>query len=81
MGLDQMGLIDAIEIGADGDVDVRMRLTSPACLMVGIFKEEIQNAVGAVPGVRHVDVSFDQGLDWTPDLIRSPSHEHADARA
>jgi metal-sulfur cluster biosynthetic enzyme len=71
LGLDDMGLLDAIAIDGDGDVSVRIRLTSPTCVMVGLFATEIEDRVGVLPGVRQVVVSFDGGLDWRPDLMSS----------
>ncbi len=69
MGLTEMGLIGSVEIGDDGAVAVRLRLTSPFCHMIAFLQSEAQEQVGSLPGVRSVRVIGDQGLDWTPDLI------------
>jgi metal-sulfur cluster biosynthetic enzyme len=70
MGMHQMGLVGQVDIEPGGIVHVQIRLTSPTCMFVGVFVDEIRDYIGAVPGVRDVHVSFDGGLDWTPDLIR-----------
>lgn len=69
MGLTEMGLVGSVQIGDDGDVAVRLRLTSPFCHMIAFMQTEAQNQVGSPPGVRSVRVTGDQGLDWSPDLI------------
>jgi metal-sulfur cluster biosynthetic enzyme len=72
MGLSEMGLVRDVEISADGDVAIAMRLTSPFCHMIGFFKSETIKRIGALPGVRSVTMTADQGLDWSPNDI-SPS--------
>jgi metal-sulfur cluster biosynthetic enzyme len=69
MGLDEMGLVEDVELGDDGDVVIRLRLTSPTCMMIGYFKVEAQRRVGDVAGVRAVEVLADRGLDWHPDMM------------
>ena len=69
MGLAELGLIDTIDISADGEVSIRLRLTSPFCHMIGFFKTEVQRRVAALPGITSVSFSADNGLDWSPDRI------------
>lgn len=69
LGLDEMGLVRAVEVGDDGDVHVHIRLTSPTCVMVGFLRTEIHDRVALLPGVRSVEVDFDGGFDWGPELM------------
>ena len=69
MGLVEMGLIKALNIGEDGEVAIELRLTSPFCHMIGFFKVEAQARLMALPGVTSVGLSADQGLDWSPGMI------------
>lgn len=71
LGLDEMGMVDKVEMGVDGAVTVWIKLTSPTCVLLGYFVREIQAHVGAVGGVTSVEVIFDAGLDWEPDLMSS----------
>jgi metal-sulfur cluster biosynthetic enzyme len=80
LGLEDMGLVEAVEIADDGVVDVRIRLTSPTCMMVGLFKAEIEDRVGTVPGVRRVDVAFDRGLDWRPGMMSADARRRRAGR-
>jgi metal-sulfur cluster biosynthetic enzyme len=78
--LEEMGLIKSIVVDADAArVVVDIRLTSPSCTMVGYFVTEIQElVVAAAPEIRDVEVLFDHGLDWAPDMM---SEEVRQARA
>jgi metal-sulfur cluster biosynthetic enzyme len=69
LGLADMGLVERVEVAADGAVRVRLRLTSPCCGMVGYFVDEVSRRVGDLDGATSVDVTVDAGLDWTPDLM------------
>ncbi|MBS1845341.1 MAG: DUF59 domain-containing protein [Actinobacteria bacterium] len=71
LGLDEMGLIEGVEIDEDGNVAVAVRLTSPTCVMVGYFRDELRKRVLGLPGVRDLEVSFDRGLDWDPEMMSS----------
>jgi metal-sulfur cluster biosynthetic enzyme len=71
MGLSEMGLIADVSVSLEGHVHVRMRLTGPGCHMVGYFNEEIENRISALPGIRSVVMTFDVGLEWTPEHIRA----------
>ncbi len=78
--LEEMGLVKSVEIDTEaGRVVVSLRLTSPTCVMVGYFVTEIQQLVKqALPEICDVDVHFDHGFDWTPQMM---SEEVRRARA
>ena len=69
VGLAELGLVDTIDISPQGDVAIRLRLTSPFCHMIGFFKTEVQRRVLALPGIIGVSLSADNGLDWSADRI------------
>ena len=69
MGLDDMGLVEDVQIDADGNVAIKLRLTSPACMMTGYFQVQAQVRVAQIAGVRSVAVRADLGLDWHPDMM------------
>ena len=69
IGLEDMGVINSVAISPDGDVQINLRLTSPACHMVAYMTEEAIARVGALPGVSRVEVVPDAGLDWSPTMI------------
>jgi metal-sulfur cluster biosynthetic enzyme len=67
-GLNELGLVKRLRLldGAAGAaVELRLRLTSPGCMMGGAFLDEIHRRVGALPGVSSVDARLDEHFDWT----------------
>ena len=64
-----LGLIYALEVDADGFVDVTMTLTSPACPVAGQMPAMVQSAVEAVPGVRAAQVHLTWDPPWTPERM------------
>jgi metal-sulfur cluster biosynthetic enzyme len=75
----QMGLLKAIEI-KDGEVCVKLRLTSPVCFMLEFFSIEIRRRVGALPGVSAVEVESDSGFEWEPGMMdQQKRREYLDA--
>lgn len=75
MGLSEMGLIGSVDMSDDGDIAIVLRLTAPFCHMIAFLQSETVRLVGGLPGVRTVTVTTDQGLDWSPDLIRGNTLE------
>jgi FeS assembly SUF system protein len=57
-----LGLIYAIDVGADGAVEIRMTLTAPACPVAGMMPGLVESAVRQVDGVTAVKVD----LLWDP---------------
>lgn len=64
----EMGLLKSIET-ADRRVEVELRVTTPACHMVPYFLKEVRTRVGALSGVDTVDVTVDDGTEWTADMM------------
>ncbi len=63
-----LGLVYEVDI-KDGDVRVLMTLTTPACPIGPMIPEQIQEALGIMPGVKHVDVEFTFDPPWSPDKM------------
>jgi ATP-binding protein involved in chromosome partitioning len=51
-----LGMVDAVELRADGEVLVRVALTTPSCPLRGQIKAEVTGRVGGLPGVSSVKV-------------------------
>jgi ATP-binding protein involved in chromosome partitioning len=54
----ELEMVRSIDV-ADGDVHVTVSLTTPGCPIRGHFQTAVAQAVGALEGVRSVNVSFD----------------------
>jgi len=65
----ELGLIYAIDIGADGVVSIAMTLTAPGCPVADILVEEVAEKVRAVPGVADARVELVWEPPWTPDRM------------
>lgn len=66
LGLSEMGLVKTVAIAGDGSVAIDLKLTSPFCHMLGFFQAEAMRRVGALDGVSSVELTADNGLDWSP---------------
>jgi ATP-binding protein involved in chromosome partitioning len=55
----ELGMVRSIEAKPDGTVDVMVSLTTPGCPIRSHFQTAVAQSVGALEGVRRVDVTFD----------------------
>ena len=58
----ELGLIYGIKIDDEGNVEIEMTLTSPACPVAGSLPPEVESRVSAIPGVKSCKVS----VVWDP---------------
>jgi FeS assembly SUF system protein len=68
-----LGLVYDVDVTPEGDVHIRMTLTSPACPVAGTLPPEVEQKVKTVPGVRSVKVD----VVWDPPWDRSKLSEAA----
>jgi metal-sulfur cluster biosynthetic enzyme len=68
----EMGLLKSIDI-EDGNVTINMRLTTPTCMMIAAFVQQIEEHVGEVSGVKSISLETDDGLQWEPSMMDSNS--------
>lgn len=64
-----LGLVYTIEITGDGDVEIAMTLTAPGCPVAGEMPGWVMDAVGAIPGVRQVNVELVWEPQWGMDMM------------
>ncbi|MFP2959061.1 metal-sulfur cluster assembly factor [Myxococcus sp. 1LA] len=80
LGIGEMGLIESVK-RTEGQVTVRLHITSPMCMMAAYFMREIEQRLLTVDGVTTVNVEFDQELKWTPQDIEPGARQRlADKR-
>jgi len=60
----ELGLIYKIDVGEDRDVAIEMTLTAPGCPVAGEMPKWVEDAVGAVPGVRSAAVTLTFDPPW-----------------
>lgn len=64
-----LGLVYDIEKREDGHVQVTMTLTTMGCPLTELIHQQVSIILGALPGVRSVDVDFTFSPPWTPDMM------------
>ncbi len=64
-----LGLIYGIDIAPNGDVNIDMTLTAPACPVAGMMPAMVEDAVKKVEGVGRVKVELVWDPPWTQDKM------------
>lgn len=64
-----LGLIYALDIDEEGNVDIDMTLTAPACPVAGTFPGIVEGCVSEVPGVKSVHVELVWEPPWSIDSM------------
>ncbi len=65
----ELGLIYSLEVSPEGDVDLKMTLTSPACPVAGSLPGEVETKVRGVEGVRRVFLELVWDPPWDKDMM------------
>lgn len=65
----ELGLIYELQIDNDGNVLVKMTLTSPACPVAGSLPGEVQEKIYSIPEVRNVKVELVWNPPWDKDMM------------
>jgi ATP-binding protein involved in chromosome partitioning len=55
-----LGMVHDVEVGDDGDVTVKVALTTAACPLRGQIGNDVSSKVAGLPGVRSVEVEYDE---------------------
>jgi len=65
-----LGLIYDVKI-KDGEVDIKMTLTSPACPMQYFIMEDIKKKILKIKGVKKVNIKLVFNPPWSPERMSS----------
>jgi FeS assembly SUF system protein len=65
----ELGLIYDLAIEDEGQVKIKMTLTSPGCPVAGSLPGEVQTKVEGVPGVSNADVELVWDPAWNPSMM------------
>jgi metal-sulfur cluster biosynthetic enzyme len=83
-GISEMGMIPRIDIVDRGDgridVDVKLLVTHPFCMMSSIFINEIDQKLRAVDSIATVHVNLDTADMWTPERMSEDYRARLDAQ-
>lgn len=66
-----LGMIRQVNIGEEGDVEVKMVLTAPFCPLASYLVEQVRMVTASIPGVKEAKVTL---LDerWDPSWMEKP---------
>ncbi len=64
-----LGLIYSLDIDGEGNVNIDMTLTAPACPVAGTFPATVEDRLGEVPGVKEVHVELVWEPAWSMDML------------
>lgn len=64
-----LGLVYDVSVDTEGDVDIKMTLTSPGCPSGPEIVGDAQRTVKQLDGVQNVDVEIVWEPYWTPERI------------
>jgi metal-sulfur cluster biosynthetic enzyme len=70
IGIADLGLVEALELDG-GRVEVVLITTSPFCMFVGLFQEEVERRVSAMPWVESVHVRLNGEPIWEESRMTS----------
>jgi metal-sulfur cluster biosynthetic enzyme len=79
LGLVEMGLVADIEIES-AHVTVSLRLTSPFCMQIPYFVDEVEEKVGELDGVSSVTLETDQGTEWHQGMMADSARARREER-
>lgn len=65
----ELGLIYDLELQPEGQVHIKMTLTSPGCPVAGSLPGEVQTKVESVPGVSAAEVELVWDPAWNPSMM------------
>ena len=71
VSLERMGMLREIDVRTDGTVRIGVCIPCSGCPGAGMIRDNIQEAVGALPGVEEVVVEEGWHLFWSRDQVDS----------
>jgi FeS assembly SUF system protein len=69
VNIHELGLIYSVDVSPDGQVAIRMTLTSPGCPAAGTLPREVEQKARAVPGVTSAKVDVVWDPTWEPSRM------------
>ncbi|MBK6577524.1 MAG: DUF59 domain-containing protein [Sandaracinaceae bacterium] len=65
----ELGLIYGVDVEPDGEVQIQMTLTAPACPVAGMLVKEVADKSGTVEGVATSHVALVWDPPWTKERM------------
>lgn len=74
MNIVDVGLVYGVDV-TDGQVHVRMTMTSAACPVTDVIIDEVQTELGRVVAMETIDVELVWEPPWTPDRMSAEAKD------
>lgn len=65
----ELGLIYEVKVEGEGEAEVLMTLTAPACPAAEIIPEEVKEKAASVEGINSVKVELTFDPPWSQDMM------------
>lgn len=65
----ELGMIYTAEVDDEGNVKIRMTLTTPACPVAGSLPGQVKERIEQVYGVKSVDLELVWDPPWSMDMM------------
>ena len=65
----ELGLIYQVLLTDEGDVSIKMTLTSPACPVAGSLPQEVKDKVSSIKDIKDVDLELVWEPPWDKDMM------------
>jgi len=65
----ELGLIYQVLLTDEGDVSIKMTLTSPACPVAGSLPQEVKDKVASIKEINDVDLELVWEPPWDKDMM------------
>jgi FeS assembly SUF system protein len=65
----ELGLVYGLDVDDEGNVSIRLTLTSPMCPVAGSLPPEVEAKVATVPGVKAAAVEVVWDPPWNPSMM------------
>lgn len=65
----ELGLIYELNFDEEGNLKVKMTLTSPACPVAGTLPPEVENKLSQIPEIKSVKVEIVWSPPWEKDMM------------
>lgn len=75
VSLVDLGLIYDVTV-EDDKVDVKMTLTAPGCPLHSIMRENAQNRISQIDGVKEANVQVVWDPPWKPEMMSEAAKKH-----
>jgi FeS assembly SUF system protein len=62
----ELGLVYSIDVGSEGEVEIKMTLTTPHCPVATSLPGEVQSKLAAIPNVKNAAVAVVWDPPWDP---------------